>query len=126
MANTRPKRYFGIVSDLSGSIGAGLIANNVQKKHTTEVAESRDERGRKLDIAPYDENKEMTIDGLFVGDGVDVGSVVNIDGQDYLVSQSNATESNTAFKTASITVQGGNEDTVVWPLSSVYDGSINN
>ena len=51
MANTRPKRYFGITSDLSGNIGAGLIANNVQWNNGIETAEARDERGALLDIA---------------------------------------------------------------------------
>lgn len=125
MADSRPQRFFGVTTDLSGTIGDGIIANSVTHNNSVEVAEARDELGKLINLAPYDENKEISIDGLFVGDGVSVGSVVTINGLDYLVSTSNKTEANTAFQTASVTARAGNEDTVVSPLSAVYNGTIN-
>lgn len=106
MADSRPKRYFGVTTDLSGTIGTGLIANSITHNDNVDVAEARDERGKLLNLCPYSEGKEMTIDGLFVGSGVDVGSVFTIGDRDYLVSNSSHTESNTAFQTASVTVRG--------------------
>lgn len=63
MANTRPTRYFGITTDLSGNLGTGLIANSIQYSHTVDVAEARDEKGKLLDLAPYSQNEEITVDG---------------------------------------------------------------
>jgi hypothetical protein len=59
------------------------------------------------------------VDGLFVGDGVEVGSVVQIGGVDYLIATSNKTESNTEFQRASVTARCGDADTVVHSLSSI-------
>lgn len=115
----RPARIFGITTDLSGSIGDGLIANSVQYSNTTEVAEARDEKGGLLDLASYSKSGELTIDGLFVGDGVEVGTKITIGGKDYLVSQSNKSETNTAFQTGSVTARYGDDFTVIHPLSSI-------
>ena len=120
---SRASRYFGITTDLSGSIGGGIIANNFQKNNTVDVAEARDEHGKLLDLAAYSQSTEITIDGLFVGSGVDVGTKVTIGGIDYLVSQSNKTEANTAFQTASVTARCGDADTVIHELSSIQAGS---
>lgn len=118
---SRPSRYFGVTTDLSGNIGDGIIANNLNWTNNTEIAEARDEKGKLLDLATYSQNKEVQIDGLFVGTGVDVGTVVQIGGKDFLVSTSNHTESNTAFQTASVTARCGDDDTVLWPLSAVQN-----
>lgn len=94
----RPARIFGVTTDLSGSIGTGLIANSLQWSDTTDVAEARDEKGKLLDLASYSKSGEVSIDGLYVGTGVEVGSKVTIGGRDMLVSQSNHTENNTEFQ----------------------------
>ena len=119
MANERPTRYFGITTDLSGNLGTGLIANSIQYNHTVDVAEARDEKWKLLDLAPYSQNEEITVDGLYVGSGVEVGSVIAIGGKDYLISTSNKTESNTEFQSASVTARAGDADTVVHALSSI-------
>ncbi len=115
----RPARIFGVTTDLSGSIGTGLIANSLQWSDTTEVAEARDEKGKLLDLASYSKSGEVSIDGLYVGTGVEVGSKVTIGGKDMLVSQSNHSETNTEFQTGSITARYGDDDTVIHPLSSI-------
>jgi len=117
----RPARIFGVTTDLSGTIGAGIIANNYSKNQTVDVAEARAENGVLLDLAPYSQNTELTIDGLFVGEGVDIGTCVVIDGLSGLVSNVTKTESNTAFQTASVTVRQGDAETVIHTLEEIQN-----
>lgn len=116
----RPARIFGVTTTLSG-IADGIIANNFSKNQTVDVAEARDEHGVLLDLAPYSKNTEISIDGLFVGEGVDVGSAVEIGGLSGLVSNVTKTESNTAFQTASITVRQGDDITVIHTLDEIQN-----
>lgn len=117
--SNRPKRIFGIVSDLSGSIGQGLIANNYTKTYSVNTAESLDEFGKKLDIKGVSQSIDVSIDGLYVGEGIAAGQKIIIGDEDFLVTQNQITESNTDFKRSQISAIGGDEDTVIWPLSAV-------
>lgn len=116
---SRPQRYFGIVEDLSGNIGQGLIANSYNETNTVQTAVAQDEKGRTIDIASYDESREVTINGLFVGTGLKAGEVVHISDRDYLVTSSAKNEANSDFVRSSVSLRAGNEDTVVWPLSGL-------
>lgn len=97
-------RIFGITSTL-GNLGDGLIANSVSINTTVETAEARNVSGQIIDIAAYSKAKEVTIDGLFVGEGVEPGSSITIGGDDYLVTTSTKTESNTDFQQGSVTAR---------------------
>lgn len=97
-------RTFGITSTL-GTLGDGLIANNITFNKNVETAEARNVSGEIIDIASYSKSTEITIDGLYVGDGVEPGTTVTIGGVDYLVTSSSKTEANTDFQTASITAR---------------------
>lgn len=121
--NSRPTRYFGVTTDLSGSIGTGIIANSISRNNNVEVAEARDEKGGLLDLAPYSQGEELSIDGLFVGAGVDVGTVATIGGKDFLISNVTKNESNTAFQTASVTARGGDTFTDIHPLSAIQQNN---
>ena len=123
MANNRPARYFGITTDLSGSIGTGLIANGMQWNESVETAEARDEKGTLLDIAPYSKTGEVSINGLYVGTGVQVGTKVTIGGKDMLISQSNHSENNTEFQQGEITARYGDDDCVIHTLSGIQNGT---
>lgn len=120
MADSRPARIFGVTTTLSG-IADGIIANSFSKNETVDTAEARDEHGVLLDLAPYSKNTELTIDGLFVGQGVEVGSAVEIGGLSGLVSNVTKNESNTEFQTASITVRQGDADTVIHTLTEIQN-----
>ncbi len=122
MADTRPARIFGVTSNLSG-LGDGIIANSITFNNTVDTAEARDEKGMLLDLAPYSQSEELTIDGLFTSTGVEVGSKITIGDKDYLVSNSTKTESNTAFQTAQVTARGGDADTVIHELSGIQSGN---
>ena len=115
---SRPARIFGVTSTLSG-LNDGIIANSMSFNNNVDVAEARDEKGKLLDLAPYSKTEEVSIDGLFTAAGAEVGTVVQLNGKDYLISNVTKTENNTEFQTASVTCRGGDDDTVVWPLSSI-------
>lgn len=119
MADTRPSRIFGVTTDLSGTIGQGIIANSISTNNTVEIAEARDEKGMLLDLAAYSQNKEVSIEGLFVGSGPSVGETATIGSQDYLISNVTKNESNRAFQECSVTARGGDTDTVLHPLSEI-------
>lgn len=118
---SRPNRYFGIVEDLSGNIGQGLIANSYSENNNVSVAEARDEKGKLLDLAAYSESHQITVDGLYVGEGVKAGNKIAIGGKDYLIESSNKNEANTDFVRASVSLRCGDEDTVIWPLSGLSE-----
>ena len=108
-------RKFGVTSNL-GDLANGLIANSISFNNSVETAEARNVSGEIIDIAAYSKSTEVTIDGLFVGEGVDVGSSITIDGKDYLVTNSTKNESNTEFQTASVTARHA-DNAELWTLS---------
>ena len=116
---SRPSRIFGVTTDLSGSIGTGLIANSLSWSDTVDVAEARDEKGKLLDLAPYSKNGSVSIEGLYVGEGVQVGTVISVGGKDMLVSQNDHSERNTEFQQSTIQCRYGDDDTVIHALSSI-------
>ena len=83
----------------------GLIANSITTNTTVETAEARNVSGAIIDIAAYSKSQELTIDGLFVGSGVEPGTSITIGGKDYLVTSSSKTESNTDFQQGSVTAR---------------------
>ena len=94
-------RTFGITSTLSG-LSDGLIANSLSFTKSVESAEARNEKGEIIDIAAYSKSEEISIDGVYVGSGIEPGTTVSVGGKDYLVTNSTKTESNTAFQEGSI------------------------
>lgn len=118
--NKRPKRIFGVVTDLSGTIGQGLIANNYSKTVSVEQATATDEQGHKLDIKGVTQGTSVSIDGLYVGEGIKAGERITIGDQDFLVTSNQITEANNDFKKSSIQAEGGDPDyTVIWSLDDL-------
>lgn len=109
-------RTFGITSTLSG-LSDGLIANSISFNKSVETAEARNVTGEIIDIAAYSKSTEITVDGLFVGNGVEPGTTVTIGGADYLVTASTKTESNTDFQQGSITARTADNATL-HPISN--------
>lgn len=95
------ERRFGIVNTLSG-LSQGIIVNNITSNINSQIAQARDEKGKLIDIAAYDEEREFTIDGLYTNEGLDIGTVVTVDDKNYLITSRSRTESNTSFETASL------------------------
>lgn len=92
---------FGITSDLSG-LSQGIIVNSIAKNNTTESAQARDQLGNVIDIAAFSDDKNVTIDGLYVSQSLKPGTIINVNNQTYMVVSTGREESNTAFQTASI------------------------
>lgn len=110
-------RKFGVTS-VSGEIGQGCIANSLDFTNEVETAEARNEKGQIIDIAAFSKKTSVSIRGLYTNDGVEPGSVITIDGKDFLVTSANKTESNTAFQECTVNATTADE-AELWPLSSV-------
>lgn len=110
-------RVFGVTSDVSG-LAAGLIANSLTFNKSVESAEARNEKGEIIDIAAYSKQETVDVNGVFVGSGVEPGTVVTIGDKEYLVTSSTKTESNTAFQEGSIQARAADSATL-HPISEV-------
>lgn len=97
-------RVFGVTSDVTGLAG-GLIANTISFTKNVETAEARNEKGQITDIAAYSKSEEISVNGVYVGSGIEPGTTVTIGSKTYLVTNSTKNESNTAFQEGSITAR---------------------
>ena len=79
------KRKFGVTSNLTG-LAAGIVVNSISHSDNTETAEARNQYGQLIDLAVYGGGDEITVDGLVEGDGVTAGSIIVVDGKNYLVT----------------------------------------
>lgn len=116
---TGTTREFGVTSDVEG-LKTGLIANNLTFTKSTETADARNEKGQIIDRAAYSKSEELSIDGLFIGTGIEPGTIVSVGGKDYLVTNSTKTEANTDFQQANISCSRADE-AILWPISSFID-----
>lgn len=104
-------RKFGVTSDVTG-LAAGLIANSLSFTKNVQTAEARNEKGEIIDIAAYSKSEEVSVDGVFVGEGIEPGTVVTIGSKQYLVSSSTKNETNTGFQEGSITARAADNATL--------------
>lgn len=104
-------RVFGVTSDVTG-LATGLIANSLTFNKSVESAEARNEKGEIIDIAAYSKQETVDVNGVFVGTGVEPGTVVTIGSKQYLVTNSTKTESNTAFQEGSIQARAADKATL--------------
>ena len=101
------QRKFGIVTTVDGF--TGIKVNSLNRTFNSETAEARDEKGKIIDIAVYGNGEQISVDGLYTGNGVVPGMVVQL-GEDgkkksYLITAASEAESNTAFKTQNVTAR---------------------
>lgn len=95
-------RKFGITYNLSG-LSQGIIVNNLSITNNAETAQARDERGQVIDVAVYNNNtKQIAIDGLYTGQGVDNGSLIKVGDEFFLVTSTGNVETNSSFQTGSV------------------------
>ena len=94
-------RRFGVTTNISG-LSHGIVVNNISFSDSLDSAEARDHNGNIIDIAVYGENEQVSIDGVYVGDGVEAGTIIKVDDKNFLVTSTGRNEVNTAFQTASV------------------------
>ena len=120
MATTRK---FGIITDVSG-ITAGIMINSLDFNETVETAQARDELGRIVDIAAYSNAKTVSIQGLMdtaKGSAATAGSIITLDGKQWLIDSVAKRESNTGF--VELTISGRTADSAQIYVPSSSDSS---
>ena len=68
-------RKFGVTSDVSG-LATGIIANSLSFSKNVETAQARNEKGEIIDIAAYSKSEQVSVDGVFVGDGIFISDLI--------------------------------------------------
>lgn len=117
MATTRK---FGIITDVSG-ITAGIMINSLDFSETVQTAEARDELGRITDIASYSNSKTVSIQGLMdtaKGSVATAGSIITLDGKQWLIDNVSKRESNTGFVELTISARTADNAQIYVPSSS--------
>lgn len=106
-------RKYGVISDLSG-LSAGIQVEGITIDNSAETVEAKNHLGIVTDIAVNPPIKSLTVDGLLdVNTGVTLavpGSIIEIDGEKFLISSVSQTESNSDFVRVSITASGAGND----------------
>lgn len=111
--STLSTRKFGIVSDVTG-LKTGLVANSLSFSYGAETAEARNEEGKVIDLAVYSQNETVSINGLYTGDGLKPGTVVQIGEKNYLITSTGKNETNTGFVEASAEARTVDDTGVLW------------
>lgn len=125
MATTRK---FGIVTDVSG-ITAGIMINSLDFNETVETAQARDEQGRIVDIAAYSNSKTVSIQGLMdtaKGSVATAGSIITLDGKQWLIDSVAKRESNTGFVELTISARTADNAQIYVPSASSQSSSSSN
>ncbi len=125
MATTRK---FGIVTDVSG-ITAGIMINSLDFNETVETAQARDELGRIVDIAAYSNAKTVSIQGLMdtaKGSVATAGSIITLDGKQWLIDSVAKRESNTGFVELTISARTADNAQIYVPSGSSSSSSSSN
>lgn len=117
MATTRK---WGIISDVSG-ITAGVMINSLDFSETVQTAQCRDELGRITDIASYSNSKSVNIQGVMdtaKGSVATAGSIITLDGKQWLIDNVSKRESNTGFVELTISARTADNAEIYVPSSS--------
>lgn len=109
-------RQFGIVTDMSDTLSAGILINSISFDESTQTAEALDTQGAVVDIAAYSRSTTISIDGLLdTTEGVELvkaGNKITIGDKDYLIESVSKQESNTDFCRVSLTARTSDNATI--------------
>lgn len=122
MATTRK---FGIITDVSG-ITAGIMINSLDFNETVDTSQARDELGRIVDIAAYSNSKTVSIQGLMdtaKGAVATAGSIITLDGKQWLIDSVAKRESNTGFVELTISARTADNAQIYVPSGSSSSSS---
>lgn len=113
-------RKFGIITDVSGVTG-GIMINSLDFSESVETAQARDELGRIVDIAAYSNSKTVSIQGFMdtaKGAVATAGSIITLEGKNWLIDNVSKRESNTGFVELTISARTADEAQIYVPSSS--------
>lgn len=92
---------FGVTS--TGGYG---VLQSVSQNETVEIAEARGADGKITDQIAYSKTYEATAEGIFNGDTLSgAGAVITVGSLTGLVTSQSVSETNTGYKTVSVTIQ---------------------
>ena len=122
MATTR---VFGIVTDTSGITG-GICVNSIDTNSTVETAQARNEQGAVTDIASYSKAETVSIQGVMdtaKGAVATAGSILTLDGKQWLIDSVAKRQSNTGFVQLTISARTADNCQIYQPSSSSSSNS---
>lgn len=122
MATTRK---WGIISDVSG-VTQGIMINSLDFNETVETAQARNELGQIVDIAAYSNAKTVSIQGLMdtaKGSVATAGSIITLDGKQWLIDSVAKRESNTGFVELTISARTADNAQIYVPSGSSSSSS---
>ena len=117
-------RKFGIITNVDGITG-GILVNGYDEDQTVQSATAKDEKGRTVDIAAYSLEKSATISGVMdtaKGDLATAGSILTIDGKEWLIQSVKRTQSNQDFVQLSLTIKTA-DNAIITPVYSESSSS---
>ena len=92
---------FGVTS--TGGYG---VLQSLSETETAEIADARDESGKVTDQKAYSKTSEATAEGIFNGDSLGgAGTSLTIGSVTGLITNQGIAESNTGYKTVSVSIQ---------------------
>lgn len=112
-------RRFGIITNTSGITG-GILVNGFDTTDAVDVAQARDQQGRVCDIAAYSKNQTATVSGVLdtaKGDLATAGSILTIDGKEWLIQSVQKTQSNQQFVQVSLSIRTA-DNAIITPVYS--------
>ena len=104
MATTRK---MGIITDVSG-MSAGIMVNSLDFSQNVQSAQARNEYGQIVDIAGFSKSKTVNVSGYLdtaKGSVATAGSILTLQGKDWLIQSVSRTESNTDFVQVTISAR---------------------
>lgn len=117
-------RRFGIITDVSG-VTQGIMINSLDFNTSVETAQARNEHGQITDLAGYSNSKTVSIQGLMdtaKGNVAEAGSVLTLDGKQWLIDSVARRESNTGFVELTISARTADE-AQIYQVSSTSSAS---
>ena len=105
------------------------MINSLDFNETVETAQARDELGRIVDIAAYSNAKTVSIQGLMdtaKGAVATAGSIITLDGKQWLIDSVAKRESNTGFVELTISARTADNAQIYVPSGSSSSSSSSN
>ena len=115
-------RQYGIIHTPTGLVD--VVVQNLREGKTVEIAESRDETGKVIDMKAYSVGRTFNCDGLMNAadvESVKPGAIMECNGENYLIDSREKAWENAGFAKCSLSGKGADNA----ELHPYDDGSSN-